>query len=221
MNRSVLQNRPGWSEAISNLQTLRNKLGDAAEENARQLAALYVGKRALMVFDAVASRRRSYARRVIPMVQAFRAERSSRSLGDLAETGPLGSYGLMRNEAETMRVVAAGLASYAHERGLNEDEGACAWATEASIYSHAPKLEPYAGHANGIGPALFCYLRLLCGARNAIKPDSRVSQKLNDLGFNLPGPGADEHAVLVVALAAAEEIGIELAVLDQLLYYAK
>ena len=51
---------------------------------------------------------------------------------------------------------------------------------------------------------------------DAIKPDVRVKKGLLSLGFSVPD---DEHAVLLVATAAAEEIGMSRLVLDQLLWW--
>ena len=70
------------------------------------------------------------------------------------------------------------------------------------------------GCVKGIGIALFAYMRMRSGA-DAIKPDVRVRKSLRSLGFVVPG---DDHAVLVLAKAAAIEIGVSRLVLDQLLW---
>lgn len=114
-----------------------------------------------------------------------------------------------------MQAVAAGLVRFAAERDLDDDEGARAWADSAAPFEHAPKLEPFLGSTNGIGPALFAYLRMRSGA-DALKPDLRVRESLNRLGFAVPN---DEHAILIVAHAAAAELGISRLVLDQLLWW--
>jgi hypothetical protein len=72
-----------------------------------------------------------------------------------------------------------------------------------------------AGSVTGIGPALFAYLRMRSGA-DALKPDLRVVRALRTLGFHVP---VGEHAILVVARAAADETAISLLVLDQLLWW--
>jgi hypothetical protein len=73
------------------------------------------------------------------------------------------------------------------------------------------------GGVSGIGPALFAYMRMRCGAK-ALKPDARVAHELRRLGFEVP---ADEHAILIVAKTAAAELAVDLLVLDQLLWWAK
>jgi hypothetical protein len=62
---------------------------------------------------------------------------------------------------------------------------------------------------------LFAYLRMRSGA-DALKPDLRVARALSKLGFHVP---AGSHATLVVAHAAADEVAINLLVLDQLLWW--
>ena len=105
---------------------------------------------------------------------------------------------------------------YCDRHGLSEEDGVRGWALGASAFEHAPKLEPYVGAVKGMGPALFAYLRMRSGA-DALKPDLRVRDGLNELGFVVP---RDEHAILVVTHAAADELGLPLLVLDQLLWWA-
>ena len=57
-------------------------------------------------------------------------------------------------------------------------------------------------------------MRMRCGA-DAIKPDLRVANALRQLGFDA---GNDPHSILVLARAAATELGVGLLVLDQLLW---
>lgn len=97
---------------------------------------------------------------------------------------------------------------------LSEDEGCRVWADGVQHLEHAPKLDPVVGGVPGIGPALFAYMRMRCGA-DALKPDLRVAAALRELGFGVPG---DEHSILVIARAAAAELGVSLLVLDQLLW---
>jgi hypothetical protein len=66
-----------------------------------------------------------------------------------------------------------------------------------------------------LGTALFAYLRMRSGA-NALKPDLRVARALRKLGFYVP---VGEHAIRVVAHAAADKTGISLLALDQLLWW--
>lgn len=65
----------------------------------------------------------------------------------------------------------------------------------------------------GIGPALFAYLRMRCGA-DALKPDLRVHAALRGLGFEVEN---EVHTMLVVAHAVAVELEISRLTLDQLL----
>jgi len=51
---------------------------------------------------------------------------------------------------------------------------------------------------------------------DAIKPDIRVIRALRSLGFSVPD---GEHAVLLIAKAAAGEIAVSRLVLDQLLWW--
>ncbi len=114
-----------------------------------------------------------------------------------------------------MQGVAAGLLRYCQQHGTAEEEGVGRWATSAAPFEHAPKLKPYVGSVKGMGPALLAYLCMRCGA-DAIKPDLRVRDALNRLGFQVPN---DEHAILVVAHAAAEHLNVSRLVLDQLLWW--
>jgi hypothetical protein len=73
-----------------------------------------------------------------------------------------------------------------------------------------------AAFVSGLGrPALFAYLRMRAGA-DALKPDQRVHAAFRTLGYKAPN---DPHAMLMVARGAAEEVGIGLLVLDQLLWF--
>jgi hypothetical protein len=100
---------------------------------------------------------------------------------------------------------------------LDEEEGCYLWAKEVEGLEHAHGLDPVVGGVSGIGPALFALMRMHCGG-NAIKPDLRVRRELRRLGFVVP---ADEHAILVIAKAAAADLGVDLLVLDQLLWWAE
>jgi hypothetical protein len=77
-------------------------------------------------------------------------------------------------------------------------------------------MDPYAGSVSGMGPALFAYLRMRSGA-DTIKPDPRVKAGLRRLGFAVP---SDPHALLVVATAAANDLGTPRLVLDQPLWWS-
>ena len=135
-----------------------------------------------MVFDVIVSRQRRSKARVLPMVEAFFLTPAAASLQALAHEGPGLGHGLRSGEDATMQGVATGLVRFAAERDLDDDHGARIWADSAAPFEHAPKLEPSVGSINGIGPALFAYLRMRSGA-DALKPDLRVREGLNRLGF--------------------------------------
>lgn len=59
------------------------------------------------------------------------------------------------------------------------------------------------GCVKGIGLALFAFMRMRSGA-DVIKPDIRVKKAMVSLGFVVSN---DDHALLVLAKAAAQEIG--------------
>jgi len=204
-----------WTAGMTNLRDLHRHHGREASTHAASYAGRYQGQRAAMVFDVVASRQRRYNQRVEPMVEKFKTTPAARDLDALAEHGPGDGYGLRAGEAQTMQGVAAGLLRYCQRHGTGEEEGVGRWATSAAPFEHAPKLEPYVGSVKGMGPALLAYLRMRCGA-DAIKPDLRVRDALNRLGFQVP---SDEHAILVVAHAAADHLRVSRLVLDQLLWW--
>lgn len=124
-------------------------------------------------------------------------------------------YGLRSGESATIAALVGNLVGFVDGHGLSEDEGCLRWAGAVAGLEHAPELDPVAGSVPGIGPALFAYLRMRSGA-DALKPDLRVARALRKLRFHVT---ADEHAILVVAHAAADEAAISLLVLDQLLWW--
>lgn len=207
---------PWWSAAMENLNALIDLHGHAAAARARDFAEVYQGRRGAMVVDVIASRQRKYEQRVLGMVAAYETSHPS-SLAHLAREGWKDIPGLRQGEAETMRSVAQGLLGYSQEHSFDEDFGVKVWAEGAESFVHAPKIEPYVGHLHGVGPALFAYLRIRSGA-DGIKPDSRVHAALVRLGFPIP---SDEHAIYVVAQAAATQAGIPLLELDQLLWWTE
>jgi hypothetical protein len=206
---------PQWEHGMARLRTVHDLHGAEARHRADKYSEQYQGRRAAMVFDGVASRQRRYPSRVLPMVAAFAVTPAASSLHTLAELGPGHGHGLMLSEEATMQAVASGLVRFATERDLDDDDAARVWAASGTPFEHAPKLEPYVGSAKGIGLALFAYLRMLSGA-DALKPDSRVLKGLNHLGFEVPN---DDHAILIVATAAAADLGVSRLVLDQLLWW--
>jgi hypothetical protein len=214
----VLRDRPEWPAAVERLGRLYGQGGAAAQQEATQYGHKYAGQRGAMVVDVVASRRRTYLSKVRHTVNRWREEAREPTLAWLAANLPdRARLGLMASEPETMRHVAENLAAFANSRGLDEDAGCRTWAEEVDGLEHAHRLDPVVGGVSGIGPALFAYMRMRCGGK-ALKPDGRVRRELRRLGFNVP---AGEHAILVVAKAAAAELAVDLLVLDQLLWWAE
>jgi hypothetical protein len=213
----LLRARPGWTEATRQLRAAWTDVGQTAQEKAANYGLVFQSRRGSMIVDVVASRRRKYETRVQRIVEAWQNSTADRSLAGLVTHRPDDrKLGLREGEADTMIAVAQGLRQYAAEHDGLDEEGACrAWAHSVIGLEHAHKLDPYVGAVNGIGPALFAYLRMRCGA-DALKPDVRVRQALNEFGYDVPD---DTHAILTVARGAAAELGTDLLVLDQLLWW--
>jgi hypothetical protein len=211
----VLRDRPEWPTAVARLRQLYAQGGAAAEEAAARYGQKYAGQRGAMVVDVVASRQRNYLSKVHRIVNRWREEAREPTLAWLAANPPdRARLGLMASEPDTMRQVAGNLVAFAQSRGLDEEEEGCyLWAEEVDGLEHAHGLDPVVGGVSGIGPALFALMRMHCGG-NAIKPDLRVRRELRRLGFEVP---SGEHAILVVAKAAAADLGVDVLVLDQLL----
>ena len=211
----ALHDRPEWGSAVDHLRSLILRDGDEALRRAEDYAGFYAGRRGSMVLDVVLSRQRRYQGRVLRLVDEWQADSEAYSLRWLAAHEPEQKrYGLRSGESATMAALARNLAAFGDERGLGEDEGCLRWAQGVAGLEHAPRLDPVVGSVKGIGPALFAYLRMRSGA-DTLKPDLRVARALRELGFPVP---ADEHAILVVANAAADDAHISLLVLDQLLW---
>jgi hypothetical protein len=212
----VLRDRPEWPSAVERLRKLYAQGGGAAHEKAAGYGQRYVGKRGAMVVDVVASRVRTYSSRVHDIVDIWQEGAKEPTLTWLAANPPdRARLGLMASEPETMRQVAENLGAFASGRGLDEDTGCRTWAEEVDGLEHAHPLDPVVGGVSGIGLALFAYMRMRSGAK-ALKPDRRVRAELRHLGFRVP---VGDHAILVVAKAAAAELGVDLLVLDQLLWW--
>jgi len=207
---------PGWRDAAGRLGALVAEHGTSARQAAERYAAVYERRRAAMVVDVVLSRQRRYKSIVLPEVEAFEETEAASSLAALAQLGPLGIRGLRSGEADTIRATAPGLLRHSADRGLDDEAGVRSWAELVAPFEHAPELDPCVGSVKGIGLALFAYMRMRSGA-DAIKPDVRVRKALRRLGFPTP---AGEHALLVVARAAAQEVGFTRLELDQLLWAA-
>jgi hypothetical protein len=214
----VLRGRPEWAPAVQQLRSLISRHGDEALRRAEAYPRFYAGRRGSMVLDVVLSRQRLYQDRVLPLVDRWERDSDAHSLRWLAGHEPdQKTYGLRSGESSTAAVLARNLVTFIDGLGLgeDEDEGCLRWAQGTAGLEHAPRLDPVAGSVTGIGPALFAYLRMRSGA-DALKPDLRVARALRELGFHVP---PDEHAVLTVAHAAADEAAINLLVLDQLLWW--
>lgn len=213
---AALRRRPEWGPAVSRLRDLGARHGDEARHHAEGYGRTYEGRRGSMVIDVVLSRRRKYTSRVLPLVDRWQADNDEHSLHWLSAHEPAPErYGLRPGEPHTITTIARNMAAFADDLGIGEDRACMQWATDVVGLQHAFRLDPVAGAVRGIGPALFSYLRMRSGA-DALKPDSRVAEGLRRLGFHVP-PG--EHAILVVAHAAAAEAALDLLVLDQLLWW--
>jgi hypothetical protein len=79
--------------------------------------------------------------------------------------------------------VAGGLARYGDAHGLSEENAATAWGRATAGLDLVPHLDPYLGRMDGIGVALFTYMRMLCGA-DTLKPDVR-SPTLSQAGDSM------------------------------------
>ncbi|GAA4972677.1 hypothetical protein WHI96_17790 [Pseudonocardia tropica] len=218
----ALRGTPGWSTAIERLRAAWADGGAVAGDRARAARTHFIGKRGLMVLDVVLSNQRRYDRRVVPMLDRWAARMrqvdGTPTLAWLRDNpGSYDGLGLRRHEPRTIAEVTSGLLRYGATHGAVDEDGACAgWAVGTAGLELAPKIDPYVGSVHGIGPALFAYCRLLCGA-DTIKPDVRVLKQMRTFGVQIPP--ADAAAGFVVAGAMAQEVGVSLAELDQLLWY--
>lgn len=210
---------PAWQAAANKLRNKYAAGHEAASRRASAFAGVYRQCRGSMVVDVIASRQRRYESRVFgQIVPAYEAAAPSPSLSELAGNPPR-QLPLRPGEAETMSEVARGLLNFAQHLGLptNDEDALClAWAESVGPIRLAPALDPYVGSVKGVGIALLAYLRMRSGA-SAIKPDSRVGNQLKLLETPLPvRPGGTE--ILLAAEALGELTGIDLLVLDQLLW---
>lgn len=206
-----------WAPAIERLRDLHFNHGDQAQSDAMELVNRYRDDIPTMVVDVVTSRQRRYNTRVLPLLTQFKANagESAKSLQALAQHGSK-LNGLRNGEDDTIRAVAAGLVEVGHLNGATSDRSALdTWRKRTDGLEIAHNLDPYVGSVKGIGMALFCYLRLLAGS-NTIKIDVRVKAALRNLGFQLP---ESDTATYLLAAHVSGETGIELPVLDQLLWH--
>ncbi|MGY1601646.1 hypothetical protein [Geodermatophilus sp. SYSU D00815] len=199
---------------MARLSQLWTERGADARAAAARYGAAYEGRRGLMVVDVVMSAFRSY-KRVGREVQKY-ADTGVATLRDVVASPPERSLlGMRTREPETVRALAAALLATRPPDG-DEDASCRAWAEQAAGMEHAFRVEPHVGDVPGVGLALFCYLRMRCGA-DGIKPDGRVRTALSTLGLPV---SRDPHVVLTVAQCAAAELGVPELELDQLLWAA-
>jgi hypothetical protein len=199
---------PGKENAINEIRKVLVNYPDV-KIAARQLPRLYIGQRGLMVVDVVASRQRKYEEYVKPKLLTTYVERAKDlSLASLADKAPTWMK-LRVGEALVMKQVAQQIIKYSKNiSGTGEDELCKAWAEDKAYSSQVLEIK-------GIGPALYQYLRMLCGA-DSLKSDLRVKRGLQKLG--LPIHWFSDEGVLELCMVLANEIGCTLVELDQCLY---
>lgn len=216
----LLRADPAWGPAVARLAELTSTRLKQAQASADDYVGVYAGRRGAMIIDVVASRQRSYTKRVKPMVAAWLDANPEHTITALAANRlSAAQYGLSEAEVETIATVAQRFRQFAEEEGITapaDEDGLCRlWADRFGPFEHAPRLDPVVGSVKGIGLALWSYMRMRSGA-NALKVDVRVRRALKNLGFSVPRDS--DHAVLVIAKAVAQEAGLSLLVLDQLLW---
>ncbi len=216
----LLRTYPAWETAVARLDELKKAGGAQARASADAYVGVYAGRRGAMIIDVVASRQRSYKKRVQPMVADWIAASPAATIAALAANRlDAARYGLSEAEVDTIATVAQRFQEFAAAEGLSdpsqEDRLCRLWADRYEPFEHAPRLDPVVGSVKGIGLALWSYMRMRSGA-NALKVDGRVRKALRNLGFTVHRDS--DLAVLLVAKAAAEEVGLPLLVLDQLLW---
>jgi hypothetical protein len=213
----LIRHRAGFTRAIARLTAQLGQRRQDVVDAAQGYGRVYEGRRASMVVDVIASRQRRYETRVLRMVAEFETRWAGSGLGQLATASHV-MDGLRKGEGETIVKVAAALHQYGQDHGIGDDDATCAaWAEASSQLVLSHRLDPYVGSVKGIGPALFCYLRMRCGA-DGLKPDLRVRRAFAELGLE---PPQGEAALLVLGQALANELQISLVELDQLLWWSR
>ena len=199
---------PGKDKAIKEIRKVLDNYPDV-KIAARQLPRLYTGQRGLMVVDVVASRQRKYEEYVKPKLLPTYVDRAKDlSLASLADKAPTWMK-LRVGEALVMKQVAQQIIDYSKNISESGEDGLCkAWAEDNAYSSQVLEIK-------GIGPALYQYLRMLCGA-DSLKSDLRVKRGLKTLG--LPVEWFTDEGVLVLCEMLAEEVQCTLIELDQCLY---
>ena len=201
-------------EFQAKLETLRDYIGSIEGEFPAE--ATYAGKRGAMVVDVITSRQRQYSTRVVKIVRDWADSVPEATLKELARN-PLDKklFGLREGESESITNVAKGLLKFGVDFGIYDEDLICEiWATAVEGFRFAPKLDPYVGHVDGMGIALFAYLRKLSG-EEAIKPDLRVRQRLQSMGFEVP---EGRQALMLLCEILADELGIPRSTFDTYLW---
>jgi hypothetical protein len=166
----LIRHRTGFTEAIARLSAQLGQRRQEVVDAAQGYGRIYEGRRASMVVDVIASRQRRYETRVLGMVAEFETRGAAARLEQLASASHV-MDGLRDGEGESIVKVAAALHQYGQDHGISDDDTTCAaWAEASSQLVLSHRLDPYVGSVKGVGPALFCYLRMRCGA-DGLKPD--------------------------------------------------
>lgn len=176
---------------------------------AKQLPKQYIGKRGLMVVDVEASRQSKYDEYVKPkLLPTYVAKATDLSLFTLSNNAPTWMK-LREGEALVMKKVAQEILKYSKLSNVADEDNLCrVWADDKVNSSKILEIK-------GIGPALYQYLRMLCGA-DSLKSDLRVKRGLKKLG--LPVEWFSDDGVLALCEMLASEVGCSLVELDQCLY---
>ncbi len=216
---ALLRLDPKWEPALVKLRALKESHGAYAAAAAADYARVYAGCRGAMIVDVVGSRQRKYETRVKKMVADWKSANEDHTIARLSERRlEAAQFGISEAEVETIATVAQHFRDFSLSEGItdpaDEDRLCRVWADRVESVDHAPSLDPVVGSVRGIGMALWSYMRMRSGA-NAIKIDVRVKRALRELGFPVPD---DDHAALMIAKAAAQEVDLPLLVLDQLLW---
>ena len=196
------------------VQKLRNYF-DVADVNDSS-ESRYTGERGAMVLDVITSRQRKYETRVVGIVQEWSYTVPERTLAALsANLLPQKQFGLRDGETESIQDAANALLRFGRDQGLSDEDGIClTWANAVEDFRFTPKLDPYLGSVSGIGIALFAYARKLSGA-DAIKPDVRVRQRLQNLGIQVP---EGSQALMKFCELLAEELAVTRSRFDTVLW---
>ena len=203
--------RPEFKSKIHELRRYLNEI-----ESDHHASETYVNRRGAMVVDVVTSRQRQYSTRVLKIVRDWAERNPNQTLEDLVKQ-PLDqkTFGLRNGETESITLVAKGLLAFGEDFNIEgEDLIVESWAKAVEDFRFAPKLDPYVGYVDGLGIALFAYLRKLSGA-DAIKPDVRVRKRLQNIGFEVPD---GSQALMMLCEILAEELKISKSKFDDLLW---